>query len=74
MIQLSTIQQQIVITGTTDPEISVVSLPEQTITLEASGPRGPTGPKGDKGDQGPAGNVEDLDLPDFTLIFDNNLI
>ena len=39
------------------------------------GDRGEKGEKGDKGDIGPQGpEYQGDDLPDFTLIFDNNLI
>ena len=49
----------------------------QVLAIKSSGLRGPKGERGDKGDRGeigPVGSFDDGNLPDFTLIFENQLV
>ncbi len=48
-----------------------VNQPVASVEVVAAGVAGPPGPRGEQGD--PA-NVDDFELQDLTLIFDNNLI
>lgn len=74
MIQVKTVKQTIQLRGNIAPRLTIQNAPAQTIKLSSSGPRGPRGEQGLPGPVGPIANLNDLDLPDFTLIFDNKLI
>ena len=50
---------------------------QRTVSVKATGLRGPQGERGDKGETGPMGPVgsfDDADLPDFSLIFENQFV
>lgn len=68
MIEIKNYAQSIVLTGDDEPTVTIMTAPAQSITVTATGAPGPAGPPG------PAGTLEDADLPDFTLIFENHLI
>ena len=75
MIQIKSVRQSLQLRGSSTPKLIVQSAPAQTVKLVSSGPRGPKGDKGDKGPPGPVGDMNgELDLPDFTLIFENQLV
>ncbi|MCI1143215.1 hypothetical protein MOP88_14340 [Sphingomonas sp. WKB10] len=54
--------------------LQTVKMPQpiQTLTIKTAGIPGPRGEQGIPGPQGPAVTFDDL--PDFTLIFDNQLV
>lgn len=76
MIEIRTVRQTVQVHGTS-PRVVVTSLPATTVKVVSAGPRGPKGERGDKGDRGdigPVGSFDDGNLPDFALIFENQLV
>ncbi len=74
MIELQAISYNILMDAGDVPSIMIEVVPAIEITLETTGPQGPRGLPGVTGPAGPAGSLEDVDLPDFTLIFENRLV
>lgn len=57
--------------------VRVSTKQNSTVTVKATGIRGPQGERGEQGPTGavgPAGDPNKIDAPDFTLIFDNQLV
>jgi len=74
VIQLTTNRSAITLRGSLQ-KITVSTSPKNVVRLNSSGPRGPKGDQGDQGPIGPPGDPNsEMDLPDFTLIFENQLV
>lgn len=71
MINLKTYRQTITLKGSEVPGLTIVNAPAQTLKVTTSGS---PGPRGLQGPPGPIGSLDGLDVPDLTLIFENQLI
>lgn len=74
MAVLQQTQKRIVVQLGERPTAKVVTRTTQTVKITQQGSRGPKGERGEQGPPGPIGTLENLDLPDFTLIFENQLV
>lgn len=72
---IATLSGDSVSTSVEDVVVNVVQNGGDTLVTTMLGAPGVAGPRGLQGPQGPAGDLNsELDLPDFTLLFDNLLI
>lgn len=71
MITLKSYKQTITLKGSDEPRLTISNAPAQTVKVSTSGS---PGPRGLQGPPGPIGSIEGFELPDLTLLFENQLI
>lgn len=77
MAVIQQVERHIQVTLGATPTAKVLTRTVKSVKVTQQGARGPQGERGEQGPAGavgPAGDPNKIDAPDFTLIFDNQLV